>query len=395
MRKTSFSRGFSVIEMAATLMIVALLAVFLLPLSNFLLNRRQTEITTDRMQELRRALNGNPTIVFNEARTSFGYIGDMGSLPAKLEDLWIKGSQLPFTFNNTLKTGAGWNGPYLEVTLAEYAPALGFDAWGNAFSYSRAPFTDATFGAPALGKLLTLGADQTDGTVDDIVLNLFKAETVSRVQGFVRDLDGVAIAGVNVTINYPSNGALISQTDPTDSTGYYSFDEIAFGNRSLTVEPRLVLAPSTSLVTGTSFQNVEFVIKNFAATNISISSITFSYSVTPAAYFRTLKVGGKSVYTSTNPRLGSGNTVMFTAETITGSNGVKESFPIRIQSPVTDVADLIVGLAGKGGSLKIEMEDFEDVTSGNGNYVDMTGVPFEITFSDGSVVFVTPVVPAP
>ena len=78
-----------------------------------------------------------------------------------------------------------------------------------------------------------------------------------------------------------------------------------------------------------------------------------------------------------------------------GTGLVTESVAIRIQSSITDVADIVIGDIGRGSSLTIQMQNFEDVATGSGNAVDMTGVIFEMTFSDGSVVVATPTDPTP
>ena len=380
--------GFSLIEVVASLGIVATLVVGLIPIASSALNMQQREITLGRLNELRRAVNGNPAIVVDEARTAFGYIGDMGNLPTNLEDLWIKGSQPSFVFDTTKKTGAGWNGPYLELNVTSYAAALGFDAWGAAFDYSTVAFVDSDLGADALGKLASFGPDMSAGGDDDLTVHFFDAEAVSRVQGFIVDDDGNAVPGANVTVNYPQSGSLTSESDSADAFGYYSFTDIPFGNRTLTIEPRLVLAPGTAIADNNKF---EFTIKNFSSDEISITSIQVEFTIVPAAYFKILKVDGDTVYDSDSPRFGDGDSTAFSSQTIAGTGGVAESFPIAVQSPVTQVADLIVGNVGVGGSILIEMEEFQDVSSGSGNDVDISGVTFEVTFSDGSIVVVTPV----
>ena len=364
------------------------LAAGFLPLGmiEFVQNMQQREITTDRLEQLRRAVNGNPAIVVDEARTSFGYIGDMGNLPTDLgacrelahskqesttyesspvckllilgcrllipdrllEDLWVKGSQPAFAFDTTKKTGAGWNGPYLEMDITAHASTFGFDAWGAAFDYSPVAFVDSDLGADALGKLASLGPDMVAGGDDDVTVHFFESSTVSRVQGFIRDGEGDAVPGTNVTVNFPQNGSLTSQTDNADDLGYYSFTDIPFGNRTLTIEPRLVLAPGTAIADG---NNVEFTIKNFSSNDVAITSIQVEYTIAPPAYFKTLKVGGNTVYDSDSPRFGDGDSVAFSSETIDGTGeDAGDTVPIAVQSPVTQVADLIIGDGGGGGA---------------------------------------------
>ena len=242
--------GFTLIETAATLTIISLVAVGLIGISDYLLSKQQTDATNSRLDALRRAINGNPLIAVNEARTSFGYLGDMGKPPTSLQDLWVKGSQPGFSFDSTKKAGAGWNGPYLDIGPAELASTIAQDGWGNPVSYSTSPFVDSSFGATVLAKLASLGPDFSVGTSDDISINFFQSELLSRVQGYVKDTEDTLVSGVGITLNYPLNGTVSSQAVLTDSTGYYSIPDIPFGNRSITIEPKLVLAPGTTIVSG-------------------------------------------------------------------------------------------------------------------------------------------------
>jgi hypothetical protein len=43
-----------------------------------------------------------------------------------------------------------------------------------------------------------------------------------------------------------------------------------------------------------------------------------------------------------------------------------ESIPIRIQSPITDVSDLVIGDIGRGGSLVVQMNDFSTMSNNSG-----------------------------
>jgi prepilin-type N-terminal cleavage/methylation domain-containing protein len=388
--------GFTLIESVATLAVVSVLMVGLAGVANSVLNRRQVDMTTDQMNEIRRAMTGNPVIIVNEARTAFGYLGDMGNFPANIQDLWVKGSQPEFVFNTAKKTGAGWHGPYLELRAIEYATALGTDGWGNNFSYSTTPAVDPTFGATVFAQFLSLGPDRTAGGNDDITINFFKAETQSRLQGYVKDNNGDVVPGVNVTVNYPQNGVLTTASTVADDTGYYAINDIPYGNRSVTIDPKLVLAPGTTAVSGNNNQNVVFTVKNFSALDVAIASVTVTYNITPPAYFATLRLGNTTVYSSTSVRIASGNTkTVSPAISVTGTGSVQESIPIRIQSAVTDVSDLIIGDIGRGGSLAVEMNGFSSAANNSGTDVDITGVNFEVTFKDSGnniigVVAVTP-----
>lgn len=118
---------------------------------------------------------------------------------------------------------------------------------------------------------------------------------------------------------------------------------------------------------------------------MNVASLTIEYTIVPDAWFSTIKVGGTTVYNSTNPRFGDTDSVAFAQKTAAGTGINAESIPIRVQSPVTDVADLPIGKVGKGGSLVIEFQNFYDVEIGTGgNDVDVTGVNFQVTFKNAS-----------
>ncbi len=53
------------------------------------------------------------------------------------------------------------------------------------------------------------------------------------------------------------------------------------------------------------------------------------------------------------------------------------------------VPDAVLGTVGTGGTMKIEINDFEEI--GTNNNVDMTGVTFTLEFSDGSKTLFAPV----
>jgi hypothetical protein len=188
----------------------------------------------------------------------------------------------------------------------------------------------------------------------------------------------------------------------SDSLGFYAFEDIPFGNRSLTVEPRLVLASDSAIVSGNSNDTVEFTVKNFASADTTFDEVLITWLITPPAYFQRLIIGNTTVYNNTTPRLATGDSVTFSDVTVGGTGALTESIPIVAQSAVTDIADIIIGDIGRGSSLDIEMQSFTDTANGGGGGVtsiDMTGVIFEVTFLNNgavdSTVVVQPIDPTP
>lgn len=379
-------KGFTLIEVIVILAVLGTLAGAMLPFYFYTVNKQREERTTDELDNLRIAATGNPVIIINEARTQFGYVGDMGALPGSIEDLYKKGTQPALSFDSTKKVGAGWNGPYIVPKIVRDLETLKTDKFGNDYEYTTTPFTEPTTGATVEGRIRSKGKDGTSGTDDDLSLEFFKSHLKSKVFGFIKDELGGGVGGVVVTLNFPLNGVLSSTNTTTDDTGLYTFDDVTYGNRSISLNPKLVLAAGSERVFGTNMQNIEFTITNFSSSNIAITSFKAVYSIEPPAFYESLKIGTTTVYNSTTPRLASGDTVTFSAITVAAGSGASEAVPIRIQAPVTEVADTNLGVLGRGASIKIEMGPFKDVQTGTANIVNMSGVPMEITFSDGSIV---------
>lgn len=385
------NRGISLLESLLVLAIAAILVGVVTPMAFSLLDNRREEAALAQLESFKAALVGDPRIITGEARTSFGYLGDLGTLPANLTDLWIQGSQPAFTFNTTLKAGAGWAGPYLDPGIAEFLDQLSLDPWGSSIQWTR-PDEVSSLGATVKGRLVSPGPNKVLGDGDDLKLEIFDTEMLSKVIGFVRDGAGNLMPGATVEINYPQNRALVSQSVQTGAHGDYAFDNIPFGVRSITVKPRLVAVPDTAVTIGGNGDTVEVLVQNFAAADITLTSLTLFYDV--AAFYETVRLDNQVVFNSNNPRGASGQLISFTGSPVTvlGTGLVSgESFPVRIQSPVTQVDDLNVGLAAKkGGIVKLKVERFRDVSSGAGTAVDVTGISFQVDFSDGSTIFFTP-----
>ncbi|MCP4364142.1 MAG: prepilin-type N-terminal cleavage/methylation domain-containing protein [Planctomycetes bacterium] len=394
MRNSSTSRsGMTLIEIVVVVAIIGILGATITPLVLKSLHTDRKSGTVAELREIKDGIIGNPEVVTKEIRTHFGFVGDMGSMPTKIEDLYQKGTQPAYSYNSTKKTGAGWRGPYIDPSLAENLASLKLDAYGYAYTYSAAEFADATTGATVSAKITSKGADATSGGGDDLSAYIYKSDAFSTVVGTIVDGEGHKVPNVTVKMNYPSNGTLTESTTTTDSSGSYQFTNIPYGNRSITIEPGLGYTTATAEVFGAGNQNVEFRVTNLSASAIAITSFKADYTVTPTAYYGKLFIAGTKVYDSTNPRLGSGDTATFAAENVPGSGAATtgRSFPVRVQSPLTQVEDIdIVSVTNKGTTIVISMEVFKDAQTGGGSNVDMAGVTFEVTFSDGSTALFSP-----
>lgn len=152
--------GFTVMEVVIVLAIVAILAAFLAPLAFEFVQSSKEEATRRDVEQIFKAIVGDPE------KGKFGYLGDMGRLPATLTELTEQGSQLAFHTSHAAHggsgdhvggVGTGWRGPYLTGQFA--TSDLLKDAWGRSFSYTNA-------GATA-GQVVSTGPDGVLGTADD------------------------------------------------------------------------------------------------------------------------------------------------------------------------------------------------------------------------------------
>lgn len=379
--------GMTLIEIVVVVVIIGVLGATITPLVLNSLHDEREGGTVTELKEFKKGIIGDPEIVTEEVRTHFGYVGDMGTMPTKIEDLYQKGTQPAYSFDATKKTGAGWNGPYIDPSLVEDLASLKLDAYGNEYTYSAAEFTDSTVGATVSAKITSKGVDAASGGGDDLSAYVYKSEAFSKVVGVIVDEQGKRVPAVTVKMNYSVNGTLTTATTTSDSQGHYEFTDIPYGNRSITIEPGLAFAADSVTISGSQDEDIAYKITNFSASNITITSFKADFTVTPTAYYETLVIGGTQVFNSTSSRAASGETVTFAGITVPGSGAAAEgkAFPVRVQSPLTQVEDLnIASAASKGGTIMIEMENFKDLQSGGASAVDMTGVTFDITFSDGS-----------
>ncbi|HCN19722.1 MAG TPA: hypothetical protein DIS73_05485, partial [Planctomycetia bacterium] len=305
--------GFTLIDIVIVLAVFGVLLGTMIPFTIQMVHKTRELQTLDELEKLRAAIIGDPVTVLNESRTQLGYVGDMGNLPSSLEDLYKKGSQPAYTFNTTKKTGAGWNGPYISPEIVEHLETLKTDAFGNDYDYTTTPFTDSTTGATVAGRIRSKGRDGTSDTSDDLSLSFFDSQIKSRIVGQIKDEVGEGVGGAVVTINYPSNGVLTSTTTTSDRFGFYTLDDITYGNRSITIEPKLVVVAGSADVTGANNNEIVFSVVNFSNTNIGITSYKAVYFSAPAAYYKTLIIGGVTVHDSDSNKLGSGETATFSA----------------------------------------------------------------------------------
>ena len=224
-------KGFTLIELLMVILLIGILSVISITVLPDSVNESRFNQTIEKMNQLRNAMIGNPEIREGSTRTSFGYLGDVGAIPAAISSLLtIPGGVSAYATSTTARFGMGWNGLYLTGanTNADYTK----DAWGTAFVY--------TPGASP-PTLVSRGADLAAGGTgfdQDITVNLPTELTTATVSGFICQSGGPFASSAQVELNTPDGLGALTQTlvslVPVDK-GQFSFAAVPMGVRSISV----------------------------------------------------------------------------------------------------------------------------------------------------------------
>ena len=147
-------KGFTIIEILFAISILSLILTALLLRTFGIIDYAKERATRSEMEQLRKAIVGDQSIVSESKYLSKGYLGDVGSLPDNLSDLVTKPATIPDWDKFTEK---GWNGPYIQNY--DYDK----DAWGNNYIYDRDE-----------ARIISKGKDGILGSSDDIIVYLLR-----------------------------------------------------------------------------------------------------------------------------------------------------------------------------------------------------------------------------
>jgi prepilin-type N-terminal cleavage/methylation domain-containing protein len=118
-------QGFTLMELLVVLLIIGILSTVALRTIDATRDRSLFDQTTKEMDQLVKAIVGNPDLTYDGRRVDFGYFGDMEELPKNLKDLVRNPGS------------AAWHGPYLRMAAGAVGVDTGylFDGWGHYYNY--------------------------------------------------------------------------------------------------------------------------------------------------------------------------------------------------------------------------------------------------------------------
>lgn len=363
--------GFTLIELVMVIVIIAIVGVIAAQKVSVLINNIRIEETKKEMDQLAIAIVGNPDLENNGVRTSFGYVGDVGAMPANLAALVTN----PGSYST-------WKGPYIGNAFEQDATDASTDAWGTSYTYSSTgtSITSTGSGSNIIRRFTT--------SVNHILRN--------KVTGNVFDINGFPPGprykdSVIIDLTIPNgSGSTTIKKDTADIGGYFSFDSIPVGNHAMniiykpdndTLKEFVSVTPNSALYgeyylavdfpytrhltyvpcTGVSYptstrDSIKFQIRNNYVDTIRIRSINAVYDTT--AYYDGIYWHTKSTqywYGGSGKR---------------GTSGETKSGDKKIGPNATDT---------------IWFKSFKTAKSG-GSAVNMHYRTFTVTFSDGSTM---------
>lgn len=206
------TRGFTLIELIVIMLVLGVLATAAITKLSGQLETSKVEHTKIEMEQLSLAIVGSPRIYTEGARSDFGFVGDIGSLPANLDALMTN----PGGY-------ATWKGPYMETGLQ--VDDFKKDAWNVTYLYNNTLIRSTGSGSN-IDKLFA-------GSIGDLLSN--------SVEGTVRDADLVPPGSayrdsIQAQLVYPNgSGGTATSIAAVNNSGRFQFAGIPIGNHTLRV----------------------------------------------------------------------------------------------------------------------------------------------------------------
>lgn len=231
-------RGATALGLMVLLAVLSIGATVALPLLLDAPRLSRVQLTLERLQAIRTAIVGNPDVQPGRFRHSFGFVGDLGVLPASLDELLAIGSYPAYSSNYDQQLRFGWRGPYLDSTGDGSGTYLALrDAWGTPFSYN----------SDALECTIVSAGPDTDmaSAADNIALEINEDDWHTTVTGNFLDRLRYPLSETELRIYYPDGDSTLAETliTPADANRYDSAtDPVSSGSRKIPIGLRCLVA---------------------------------------------------------------------------------------------------------------------------------------------------------
>jgi prepilin-type N-terminal cleavage/methylation domain-containing protein len=212
-------KGYSLFELLVVIIILSIISAVSLKSLKSASEVTRIEQTKQELRQLAYALAGDPELISGGNRTDYGYVGDVGALPANLQAL----IQNPGGFTT-------WDGPYVHDDFYDSPAAteteFGLDAWGAPYQYSG-------------GNVITSvgGTDPISFKVANSAADLLYNRLAVAVTDFDNSIPGADFKDsvtVNVVVPDGAGGTAVRQKIPR-ADGFVQFDSIPVGTHTLLV----------------------------------------------------------------------------------------------------------------------------------------------------------------
>jgi len=368
------------------IVIIGILGTVAVRSADLALDRNRYYSTLEEMKQLGHAVAGNPDLVSAGTRTDFGYIGDMGSVPANLDAL-------------ITDQGGTWDGPYVVNSVQEDATGYKTDSWAQAYTFPVSG-SHVTISSSGGGQSITYQFAPSDASLIS-----------NTVTGTITDWNGSNpttsdLSNITVTVHHPSGGSMTSASATPSAGGVFSISGIPIGIHRVVATHSVLADSSVKLVTvtpggsasaslrfnatlpgtggsgggggggaselayvigsaatfGSGDRSLEFQIENISGSAITVTSLTAVYSHNPNVWYEQVNWGGSTIWSGTTPRSGSGDVTTFSSAQSVASSAV----------------------------VTVQLLNFKNHQSGaGGSYKSVTSTTFQISFSDGSQITFT------
>jgi len=136
-----YQSGFTLIELVIIIVILGILATIAIPKFSEITDSSKITATKKEMQNLKRAIDGNPETITGGNYIDRGFEGDVGFVPSRLYDLVVKPDSVA-SYNKL--TRLGWNGPYIDSSGGNYLK----DAWDVNYVFQPSNRRIVSIGGP-------------------------------------------------------------------------------------------------------------------------------------------------------------------------------------------------------------------------------------------------------